>query len=179
MRLIDADALDIDSFPIGDDEDECVITYENIKNAPTIDAIPVVWLRVLCDIMRRQSSRAAADMLSRVIDLWRQEQEDVNMNVTINNKEFTMRYTVNSLCAIESIAGMPIDRLMDLPFSATRLLLWGGLIEEQPDLTVHAAGCFINDCIAAGDSLEDIVDLRADGLRAAGFLGVEAKGDAQ
>ena len=80
MRLIDADALDIDSFPIGDaeyeDEDECVVTYENIKNAPTIDAIPVVWLRVLCDIMRRQSSRAAADMLSRVIDLWRQEQEE-------------------------------------------------------------------------------------------------------
>lgn len=101
------------------------------------------------------------------------------MIVTINNKEFTMRYTVNSLCAIESIAGMPIDRLMDRQFSATRLLLWAGLTEEQPDLTVHAAGCLINDCIAAGDSLEYIVDLCAEGLREAGFFGDEAKGDAQ
>ena len=45
------------------------------------------------------------------------------MIVTINNKEFTMRYTVNSLCALEDRAGMPIDRLMDRQFSATRLLL--------------------------------------------------------
>lgn len=99
------------------------------------------------------------------------------MIVTINNKEFTMHYTVNSLCALEDRAGMTIDRLMDRQFSATRLLLWAGLTEEQPELSVRDAGCLINDCIAAGDSLEDIVDLCAEGLREAGFFGPAESGD--
>lgn len=93
------------------------------------------------------------------------------MIVTINNKEFTMRYTVNSLCAIESIAGMPIDCLMDRQFSATRLLLWGGLVECQPEMTVRAAGDLIGESLDAGGRLEDIVDLCAEGLRDAGFFG--------
>ena len=82
MRLIDADVL---KARIEQEEDReydatgyllhMTDSLPVIDNAPTIEAIPVEWLRVLCDIMRRQSSRAAADMLSRVIDLWRQEQE--------------------------------------------------------------------------------------------------------
>ena len=92
------------------------------------------------------------------------------MIVTINNKEFTMRYTVNSLCALEDRAGMSIDRLMDLQFSATRLLLWAGLTHCQPELTVTDVGNLIGRELQMGGTLEDIVDLCADGLRAAGLL---------
>ena len=99
------------------------------------------------------------------------------MIVTINNKEFTMHYTVNSLCALEDRTGMSIDRLMDRQFSATRFLLWAGLMEEQPELSIKDVGAMINDCIAAGDSLEDIVDLCAEGLREAGFFGPAESGD--
>lgn len=91
--------------------------------------------------------------------------------VRIAGREYRLRYTVNSLCALEDRAGMSIDRLMDRQFSATRLLLWAGLAEEQPELTVRDAGILIGNHILCGGCLEDIVELCAEGLRAAGFFG--------
>ena len=91
--------------------------------------------------------------------------------VEIAGRPLKLRFTVNSLCALEDRAGMPIDRLMDRQFSATRLLLWAGLTEEQPELTVRDVGALINRSIALGGSLEAIVDICADGLREAGFFG--------
>ena len=82
-----------------------------------------------------------------------------------------MKYTINSLCAVEDRAGMSIDQLLDRQFSATRLLLWGGLIEFQPELTLQETGELIGAAIAQGESLSDIVDLCAEGLRDAGFFG--------
>ena len=95
--------------------------------------------------------------------------------VEIAGRPMKLRYTVNSLCALEDRAGMPLDRLMDRQFSATRLLLWAGLAEEQPELTVRDVGAMIGDCVAASGCLEDIVDMCAEGLRAAGFFGGEDK----
>lgn len=95
--------------------------------------------------------------------------------VELAGRTYKMRYTVNSLCALEDRAGMSIDRLMVRQFSATRLLLWAGLVEEQPELSVHDAGALIGECVARGGSLEDIVELCADGLRRAGFFGGEAE----
>ena len=46
-----------------------------IDNAPTVDAIPVEWLKGMRDLMHRSSSRAAGDMLNRVIEIWQKEQE--------------------------------------------------------------------------------------------------------
>lgn len=91
--------------------------------------------------------------------------------VIIAGRPFRLRFTVNSLCALEDRAGMPLDRLMDRQFSATRLLLWAGLAEEQPELTVRDVGALIGECVEQGGCLEDIVDMCAEGLRAAGFFG--------
>lgn len=99
------------------------------------------------------------------------ETRDMAKIVEIAGRRYRLRYTVNSLCALEERAGMSIDRLMDRQFSATRLLLWAGLIEEQPDLAVRDVGALIGRCVAQGGSLEDIVELCADGLREAGFFG--------
>ena len=93
--------------------------------------------------------------------------------VELAGKTLKLRYSVNSLCALEDRAGMPIDRLMDRQFSATRLLLWAGLAEEQPELSVRDAGALIDACVMRGGSLEQIVDLCAEGLRRAGFFGRE------
>lgn len=78
MRLIDADALNKElQEKVGSPTEEKLYEVNLcIIEAPTVDAIPVVWLRVLCDLMRRKSAKAAADMLRRVLDLWRQEQEE-------------------------------------------------------------------------------------------------------
>lgn len=95
---------------------------------------------------------------------------DGAMAVELAGRPLRLRYTVNSLCALEEKAGMPIDRLMDRQFSATRLLLWAGLNPCQPELTVTDVGALIGREVLMGGSLEDIVDLCADGLRAAGLL---------
>ena len=95
---------------------------------------------------------------------------DGAMAVELAGRQLRLRYTINSLCALEEKAGMPIDRLMDRQFSATRLLLWAGLIPCQPELTLSDVGSLIGSEVLMGGSLEDIVDLCADGLRAAGLL---------
>lgn len=92
------------------------------------------------------------------------------MAVEIAGRPLRLCYTINSLCALEDRAGMPIDRLMDRQFSATRLLLWAGLIQCQPELSLTDVGNLIGQELQMGGALEDIVDLCADGLRAAGLL---------
>ena len=93
--------------------------------------------------------------------------------IEIAGRSLRMRYTINSLCVVEDRAGMPLDRLLDRQFSATRLLLWGGLTACQPELSVQAVGDLIGESLARGGTLEDIVDLCAEGLREAGFFGAE------
>lgn len=93
--------------------------------------------------------------------------------IEIAGRSLRMRYTINSLCAVEDRAGQPLDRLLDRQFTATRLLLWGGLIECQPEMTLAEAGALIDAAIAAGGALEDVIDLCAEGLKAAGFFGAE------
>lgn len=92
------------------------------------------------------------------------------VTVEIAGRPLRLCYTINSLCALEDRAGMPIDRLMDRQFSATRLLLWAGLTHCQPELTVADVGNLIGRDLQMGGTLEDIVDLCADGLRAAGLF---------
>lgn len=91
--------------------------------------------------------------------------------IEVAGKCLRMKYTVNSLCAVEDRAGQPLDLLMNRQFSAARLLFWGGLTECQPELSVADAGNLIGSHIAAGGTLEEIIDLCAEGLKDAGFFG--------
>lgn len=97
------------------------------------------------------------------------------MIVQLAGQQYTMRYTVNSLCALEDRAGRPIPDLMALQFSATRLLLWAGLTEEQPEMSLRDVGALIDEFINNGGTLELIVDLCAQGLREGGFFGPDEK----
>ena len=51
-----------------------------------------------------------------------------------------LRYTVNSMCAVEARVGGPLEDILKYDFAAVRLLLWGGLIEGCQELTRRAAG---------------------------------------
>ena len=81
-----------------------------------------------------------------------------------------LHYSINSLCAMEARAGMPLDRLLNHHFSATRLLLWAGLWRNYPGLTVWDAGELIAEHLQRGGTLEDVIDACAEGLRASGLL---------
>lgn len=91
--------------------------------------------------------------------------------VEIAGRALILYYTVNAMCAVEDRAGGSLEGLMDRQFSATRLLLWGGLMEKQPETTLDAAGELISRHIQGGGTLEEIVNLCAEALAAAGFFG--------
>ena len=85
-----------------------------------------------------------------------------------------MRYTVNSLCEVEDRSGLPLDRLLEREFSATRFLLWAGLRTDQPELGLFAVGDMMEAFLRAGGRLETLVDVCAAGLRLSGLLPEEA-----
>lgn len=66
-RLIDADALD---YALGA-SDEDIYFHHMLEDAPTIDAIPVEWLRKFCadDIAEDQR-----ETIEWMLDVWQQEQ---------------------------------------------------------------------------------------------------------
>ena len=101
--------------------------------------------------------------------------ENMERRIEIGGRALRLYYTVNALCAVEERAGGSLDNLMERQFSATRLLLWGGLMERQPEITLARAGELISEHIACGGSLEDIVNECALALSRAGFFAGEAE----
>lgn len=90
--------------------------------------------------------------------------------IEIGGRSLVLYYTVNALCAVEERAGGSLDGLMDRQFTATRLLLWGALLERQPEMTLAGAGDLISAHLASGGTLEQIVNLCSDALEEAGFF---------
>lgn len=89
----------------------------------------------------------------------------------LGGRNCALRYTVNSMCAVEARAGRPLADILDYEYSAVRLLLWGGLIDAQPELTLDAAGELMGAYLRAGGTLEELIDLCAEAMREAGFFG--------
>ena len=72
MRLIDADALD---YALGA-SDEDIYFHHMLEDAPTIDAIPVEWLKQWRDKLKGMGEyqRERAEDISFVLGLWEKEQ---------------------------------------------------------------------------------------------------------
>lgn len=93
----------------------------------------------------------------------------------IGGRSVILRYTVNSMCAVEDAAGGALDEIFDRQFTAARLLLWGGMLESEPGMTLAQAGELVGAHLAGGGTLEQIVEHCAEGLRRAGFFGPAAQ----
>ena len=98
----------------------------------------------------------------------------MEMHVEIGGKPVTLKYTVNSLCAMEDLAGGALDALMDRQYTAARLLLWGGMRVHHPQTTLSEVGELIDVHLAQGGTLESVVESCAEGMRRAGFFGSAA-----
>ena len=68
--------------------------------------------------------------------------------VQLGGREVRLRYTVNAMCAVEERAGSALEHLTDRQFTATRLLLWGGMLEA--DCLIHGDACLPNILQQAG-----------------------------
>lgn len=76
----------------------------------------------------------------------------------------TLRYTVNSLCALEQVLRMPIQEKMkqaaDAGFISVvdlRTFFWAGLLHSQPEITMGGAG-EIMDTVGVARAEEAIVE---------------------
>ena len=61
--------------------------------------------------------------------------------IQLGDTKLRFDYTVNALCEVERVLGMPIDRAIQSGTVTTvRALFWGGLISWQPNLSLADAG---------------------------------------
>ena len=67
QRLIDADALEQKSYRIGDMRRSwCVVDLKDIKNAPTVDAVPAEWIKAKIESLKSQGNEFAS-LSARII----------------------------------------------------------------------------------------------------------------
>ena len=62
------------------------------------------------------------------------------------DKARKLRYDLNAVCEIEEQLNVPISQLGDLEANARniRLLLWAGLVWDDPELTVASVGKMVS-----------------------------------
>lgn len=95
----------------------------------------------------------------------------------IGGKPVRLRYTVNSMCAMEDRAGGSLENLLSRQFTAARLLLWGGMIALAPETALADAGELIGEHLEKGGTLDEVVEKCAEAMRRAGFFGPAARPD--
>lgn len=92
------------------------------------------------------------------------------MIVTLNGKDYPLRFSVNALCCLEEKTGVSLDRLQGSPMRCLRGLLWCGLTESRPDMTLEDAGQLLDEHLRSGGSLQGASDALAAALSDACFF---------
>ena len=87
----------------------------------------------------------------------------------VAGRQLRLRYTFNSICAIEDRAGCALEEIMKRKYAPVRLLFWGALTELQPEISLSEAGDIIGAHIYGGGRLEDIAGMCLEALERAGF----------
>ena len=76
--------------------------------------------------------------------------------IKANGKSYKLEYSYNGFCDIEEASGEKnIESFFsEVSLTRTRLLLWGGLTEHQPDITVRDAGSILGFLLKKDDLAE-------------------------
>jgi hypothetical protein len=87
--------------------------------------------------------------------------------------EYTIRYTINSLCELESAANVSIPELLEKlqnrpTLSVIRTLLWGGLRYHHPNVTLDDAGDLMGEVFTSEDTVKIISEALAASLNPKG-----------
>lgn len=90
--------------------------------------------------------------------------------IQLDGREYALRYTVNAVCCLEEKMGLGLEGLMRTQLSCLRGLLWCGLMESQPGITLERAGDMLQAHLEMGGSLRAVADTLAAALEDAGFF---------
>lgn len=92
------------------------------------------------------------------------------MKLEIGDKIYELEYTVNSVCDLEELTGKNLgDVLSAAGMSSVRALLWCGLIENSPNLTMKQAGAILQEYIET-KAMEELVEALGNAIEHAGFI---------
>ncbi len=92
------------------------------------------------------------------------------MNITLNGQSYPLRFSVNALCCLEEMTGRGLDQLQGGRISTLRGLMWCGLMEGCPHMTLEDAGKLLNDHLLNGGDLASVSDTLAAALEDACFF---------
>lgn len=78
--------------------------------------------------------------------------------IMLDGAAMRLNYTLNALCDTESATGRAIEDILQFRhvFTDLRALLWCGLTEEYPSLTINHVGDMIDGELKRGGRLENI-----------------------
>lgn len=93
-------------------------------------------------------------------------------SIEIGGKEYRIEYDINSGCDMEDKAGESFGDIVNSvirkqSLRSIRVMFWGGLRKNYPDLTLSDAA----DLIALHGNWPDLTNTCIDEMRAAGFFG--------
>ena len=90
--------------------------------------------------------------------------------ITLCGREYSLRFSVNSLCCLEEKMDKGLAALLKTDLSSLRALLWCGLLEQEQHLTLEDAGLLLEAHLKSGGSLMDVSLRIAQALEDAGFF---------
>jgi len=88
---------------------------------------------------------------------------------------FNLKYDFNALREIEDKSGLGITEIMESKkiMSTTRVMLWGGMLHINPNITVSEVGELIQNEIKEGKKIDDIMGIVVKALGKSGVMGVQ------
>ena len=98
------------------------------------------------------------------------------MRIEIADKSYELKFTINAMAELEDMTGQELGNLLSGgQFKTVRYLMWAGLIENNPELTIKGAGGLIEEYLQSGGSLEVLGELLTKAIESAGFFKQAAK----
>ena len=98
------------------------------------------------------------------------------MRIEIGNKSYELKFTVNAMAELEDMTGQEIGNLLSGgQFKMLRYLMWAGLIENNPELTVKSAGALVEEYLQSGGALDVLGEALTKAIESAGFFKQAAK----
>lgn len=90
--------------------------------------------------------------------------------ITLNGRDYPLRFSVNSLCCLEEKTGLSLSALQGRQMSCLRGLIWCGLLESGHPLTMEEAGRLLDNHLRSGGEMAAVSQALADALEDACFF---------
>jgi len=93
--------------------------------------------------------------------------------INFAGKEREIKFDFNAICAMEEIAGKPLQEIMskgNTGFNTIRMMLWAGLRHENKMMTMDRVGEMIQGLLESGKKLEDVMIKVMEALEKSGII---------